>query len=109
MSLVDKIRKARESRVEAGGFTFIIRRPTELEIHELVGKPIRALLPFVVGWEGVRELDIIAGGNPHPLEFDAEACAAWLEDRIDLVAPLSKAIHDSYSTHAEKRETERKN
>ena len=35
MSLVEKMRKARESRVEAGGKVFIIRRPTALEMIEL--------------------------------------------------------------------------
>ena len=55
MGLADKIRKARESTVEVGGYTFTVRRPTDLEMFELQGSVSAGrLLPFVVGWSGVR-------------------------------------------------------
>lgn len=31
MALVDKLRRAREFQVETGGFTFTLRRPTDVE------------------------------------------------------------------------------
>lgn len=100
MSLVEKIRKARETKVEAGGFTFAIRRPTALEMAEMPAiSRGRAVLPFVIGWDGVRELDVVPGGDPHPLAFDADVCAEWLGDRLDILAPLATAIFDAYTTH----------
>ena len=76
MALVDKLRRAREFQVETGGFTFTLRRPTDVEWLELVesGKSTaRTVLAYIVGWEGVKEIDLIPGGDPHPLPFDAVA------------------------------------
>lgn len=109
MRLVERMRKARETRVQSGGVTFIVRRPTDLDMMEL-GRQVdaRRLVPFVVGWEGVTEGHLINGGDPHPLPFDAEACAEWLADRPDLLAPLVEIILSSYSEHAERIAAEKK-
>lgn len=104
------MRRARETRVEAGGYTFIVRRPTDLEFAVLHGAgPGERVLPFVVGWEGVKEMDLLAGGDPHPLAFDAEACREWLSDRPDLFQAVAKAVIDSYVAHVESREAALKN
>lgn len=103
MPLVDKLRKARETRVEAGGVMFIVRRPTDLDMMEMAGRvDARRLIPFVVGWEGVTEGHLVNGGDPHPLAFDAAACAEWLADRPDILAPLVERIIASYTEHAER-------
>lgn len=102
-ALVDKLRRAREERVEVGGFTFTVRRPTDIEMMELSGGgTVARLLPFVVGWDGVKESDLISGGDPHPLPFDALACAEWLADRPDLLEPLVARIMERYRDHADK-------
>lgn len=109
-ALIDKMRKARETRVEQGGFTFVVRRPTALEMIEIQNEPRgRAILPFVIGWEGVKELDLLPGGDPHPLAFDADICREWLTDRIDLLAPLADAIFAAYTAHAARLEDAQKN
>lgn len=103
MSLADKIRKGREQKVEVGGFTFVIRRPTNIEMLELRGHgSMGRMLPFIIGWEGVKELDIIPGGDPHPLQFDPDVCAEWMSDRPDLLTPLVSAMVTSYHAHLEK-------
>lgn len=109
MSLVEKIRKSRETKVEAGGFTFVIRRPTALEMAEMPAiSRGRAVLPFVIGWEGVREIDVIPGGDPHPLAFEAGVCAEWLGDRLDILAPLATQIFDAYTAHQKAIEEQKK-
>jgi hypothetical protein len=102
MSLVEKIRKARETKVDVGGYTFTVRRPTPVDMYRLNGRAVDAevLMPFVIGWGGVAELDILPGGDPHPLAFDAQVCAEWLADRPDLLIPLSTAIMDAYHAYA---------
>lgn len=102
-ALVEKMRRAREQRVEAGGFSFTIRRPTELEMWELrqSERSARGMSRFVIGWDGVREMDLVANGEPHPLPFDAEACAEWLADRPDLFAVLADRILEAYNRHSE--------
>lgn len=103
-ALADKLRRAREEIVEVGGFAFTVRRPTDIEMMELrgaSGNAARRLLPFVVGWSGVREVDLIPGGDPHPLDFDADACAEWLSDRPDLLDPLAARLMERYKEHAQ--------
>lgn len=108
--LVDKLRKAREVTVEVGGFGFVIRRPTALEMIEIQNQPRgRAILPFVIGWDGVKELDLIPGGDPHPLAFDADVCAEWLTDRLDLLAPVAEAVFAAFAAHESALEGAKKN
>ena len=111
LTLAQKVRKAREFKVVVEPFTFIVRRPTEVEwFDHIVGAGTTArFLPFVVGWEGVKELDIIAGGDPHPLPFDADVCAEWLSDRSDIYGKIIGAINEAFQAHSEARETVAKN
>lgn len=110
MSLVDKIRKAREQIIEAGGFSFTIRRPTDVEMLDLQGTvSISHLFRFIVGWSGVKEIDLIPGGGPDPVPFSADVCAEWLADRPDLLGPLVSSVTESYARHTEALESAAKN
>lgn len=110
MSLAEKIRKSREKGIEAGGFKFIIRRPTDLEMMEHSrNRNAVALLRFVVGWESVKELDLIPGGQPIDAPFEAEACLEWLSDRPDLMGPVVEAIVAAYQEHFAAKEAAAKN
>ncbi len=108
--LLEKIRKAREQKVEAGGFTFTVRRPTDLEMMEMRGTgSVGRLLPFVVGWDGVKELDVIPGGDPHPIAFDADVCKEWLSDRPDILGPVVEKLMQAYDEHIKAVEGAAKN
>ena len=109
-SLSEKLRKARETKVEAAGFSFVVRRPTDLEMIDLRKQSTgRAALPYVIGWEGVSELSMLGTGSPHPLDFDAVACAEWLPDRLDILAAIVEALFNAYQAHATKTEEALKN
>ena len=109
-TLVEKIRRAREQRVPAGKHTFIVRRPTDLEMMDLSRDRRPAnLLRFVVGWDGVTEADLVNGGDPHPLPFDGDACTEWLSDRMDLFAPVTNAILEAHRAHRDALEQAEKN
>ncbi len=100
MSLAEKIRAARQSRVEAGDHIFMIRRPTDLEMVEFRANPnVVTLLRFVTGWDKVREIDIIEGGDPHPCPFSADVLSEWFSDRLDLLATVTQGIVDAYNNH----------
>jgi hypothetical protein len=110
MSLLEKLRAAREQTVTVGKYSFRIRRPRALEMVEMQTLPRgRAVLPFIIGWEGVTSLDLIPGGDAHPLPFDADVAADWLTDRLDLLQPLADAIMQSYFDYEAAQETARKN
>lgn len=104
--LIEKINKAREQVVEAGGLSFVTRRPTDLEVLEMRDKGVsqRDLLRrFVVGWNAVKELDLIPGGTPKPVEFDTDLFVAWVEDQPDVYATLLEYITTAYKAHDQQR------
>lgn len=109
-ALSDKLRRAREVRVPAGGYVFTILRPTAIDILELQDKSTaRAILPYIIGWEGVTGLDLYSGGDGAPVPFDADACAEWLTDRVDLLGPIVQAAFEAYENHQKRIEGAAKN
>jgi hypothetical protein len=108
-ALSEKILRARESDVPVGEFTFVIRRPTEVDMAGLRGCGASDLLRFIVGWKKVREMDLIPGGDPHPAPFDPEACAVWLSDRPDLMVPVVEQVVQAYQDHQAARDGAKKN
>ena len=82
MALIDKIKKARETQVVVDGFTLTIRRPTDLELHDLKSTSASSLIhAFVVGWHGVNEVDLIPGGSPILVDFDADVLVEWAANK----------------------------
>lgn len=109
-ALSEKIRKAREIRVPVGGKTFIVLRPTTLDMIDLQGRSAaRAIIPHIIGWEGVTSLDLYPGGDGAPVPFDADACAEWLSDRVDFLGPIAQAAVEAYDTHRQRIEDDAKN
>lgn len=109
MSLIDKIRKAREQTVEADGHVFTIRRPTDEEAIGLGNAGLVDVVKrFVVGWN-LQEIDIIPGGSAVDVAFDAEVFAEWVADRPVVWQPIAQAVLDAYTAHAKKRDDAVKN
>lgn len=112
MSLTEKIRAARRQGIKAGAHTFIVQRPTDLEMLELNkagGADARRLLRFLVDWKDVNEIDLIPGGSPVPVPFDPGVAAEWLADRLDLLTPIVEGVLDAYQQHQARQETAEKN
>lgn len=116
MSLVEKIRKARQSVVkvgEGGKWSITITRPTDMDVVEMqtAGRlSLQDILRrFVVGWSGVRELDLIPGGSPEPVAFDSALFLEWIADKPTLWAPLNEAILGAYRAHEADLEDAAKN
>lgn len=106
-TLIDKIRKARESTVSVGDLNFLIRRPTDMEVVELQRadselKQSDLLKRFVVGWDGVKELDIIPGGTGAEVQFDSDLFVEWIVDKPKCWTPICDAITQCYTAHIEK-------
>jgi len=116
-SLADRIRRQRESRLVVGRFTFVVRRPTQLQMAEVQQTLVRgsnrakahALFPFVVGWEGVTEGDLVNGAPAHPVAFDQEACAEWLEDSPEILTAVLNGIAEAFSSYHDRAESDQKN
>lgn len=102
--LIDKIKKSRETNIEAGGFKFTVRRPTDMEVIDFRGQDIKQgdiLERFVLCWN-VTETDIIPGGSGIPVPFQTDLFMEWVADRPDLWAPLIGAIMVAYDAHQKK-------
>lgn len=108
-SILEKMRKARESVVESCGHRFTIRRPTDLEVQELQardgGMTIRNSLRFVVGWD-LKEIDLVPGGAPDDVPFDQSVFTEWAEDKPAVWPDILEALKDSYFAHVNKLESE---
>jgi hypothetical protein len=100
MSLIDKLRKARETAVEVDGFKFTIRRPTDQEAIGLRAVTfIEIAQKFVVGWSGVKEIDLIPGGDGAAVAFDPDLWQEWCADHPEFWQPISSAVLDAYQKH----------
>ena len=108
-ALADRIRRARESQVEAGGHSFTIRRPTDAAAASLgIASAVDIVGRFTVGWT-LKEIDLVPGGSAVDVPFDAEAFEEWVSDRPDIIAALAGAIVEAYKAHVDKREGVEKN
>lgn len=110
-SLIERLQRARQSTVESGGRSFTIRRPTDLEMHELHGLiDQRALLVrFVVDWGAMPETDLVPGGGPDPVPFSPELWVEWIADHPEHWDDISRAVVDGYKAHKRALEDAAKN
>jgi len=100
-TLLEKLKKSRQTTIPAGGFNFTIQRPTQFDLGELGQSNFSAktmLKRFVVGWD-VKEIDIIPGGNATAAPFDAEVFAEWVAEQPEIWPVLRDAIWDQYKAH----------
>lgn len=107
--MLQKLIRSRERGVEVAGRTFTIRRPTDAEALAMEGRdPFDFVRRFVVGWD-LTEGDVLPGGGPEKIAFDAELWAEWAADHPELWSPLALAIVDDFKRHVEEREGAEKN
>ena len=110
---IDRARydRARQGRVTIGDFVLVFLRPSPYAVAELSWLGRRFDLAFaeglVVGWENVRESDLIPGGDPVAADFDRDLFSAWLRDRPDFWEPLTTAVVESYTRYQEAREQQK--
>ena len=111
MSLIDKMRKAREIGIETAGRKFKIRRPTDEEAVR-IGQDnldmVGIVKRFTAGWD-LAELDLIPGGGPEKVPFDADLFGEWVADHPEVWEPLASGIMAAYKEHADRREAAAKN
>lgn len=135
---LEKLTKARQTVVEAGGKNFTILRPTPMQAMDWLigmdGDPLspeqvkqfieekfslhnkgwRALAQtaverFVVDWPGMTELEIIPGGIGVPIPFDRELFLCWVEDHPGIITMLGYHIFSAWLDYLNaEKDTEKK-
>lgn len=110
--LIERLRRVRQTRVESGGRSFTIRRPTDLEMYEIGGRmDQRELLArFVVDWGVMSELDLgVPGGGPDPVPFSPDLWIEWIADHPEHWDDIGRAVIDAYKAHKASQEAAAKN
>ncbi len=112
-ALIEKIRKSRQKQIKAEGYSLTIRRPTDLEIQEnhtvrdsLIQSGI--LSRYVIGWDGITELDLIAGGTGAAVDFSSELFMEWVADKPGLWTVITDQVVDLYKLHQQQTENAEK-
>lgn len=112
-NLSDRLYKARQFKYQVdGGPKLILIRPTMYEMIEVHTTGIShndIAKRFTVGWESVKESDIIKGGASEEIPFDADAWAAWLDEHGTWWTPIGLAIAQSFNEHLERQAAAEKN
>ena len=111
-ALIDRLRRARQTTVASGGRSFTVRRPTDLEMHDIAGRIEQRLLltRFVVDWGVMSEIDLgIPGGGPDPVPFVPDLWEEWIADHPEHWNDLCRAVIDSYKAHKADQEAAAKN
>lgn len=128
-NLVEKIRKSRQTGIEAGGLNLTIRYPTfseGLSTAEAWGAVAKLrkgkgsqpdfdiILKFisdhVTGWTGVKEIDLFSGGTGEAAEFSCDLFGEWLKDAgADVWGHIYSEILSFANRVSEAREASAKN
>lgn len=109
---IQRIRKARQGRVTVGKYTFLFKRPTDVDAGRLYRTNATIFdiaREFVIGWENVLDSDIALNGADEPVKFDGELWQEWLSDNPDFWVPIRDAVMDAYEKHVTKRADAEKN
>lgn len=102
-NLLEKLRKSRETNIDAGGFTFTIRRLTDFDIADIMqnGGALNTktlIKKAVVGWPGMTELKLgIPGGSDIAVEFDSDLFAEWVAEYNEVWQALRDAVWQNYA------------
>jgi len=100
-ALVEKMRKARDQNVTVDGHTYIVRRPRDGDLREMPdSSTFEFVKRFVVGWD-FKELDLIPGGGPEPVEFEPFLWTEWAADHAEVWEELAAPMLDAYTKHKE--------
>lgn len=100
--LINRIRENRKLKVSVDRFTFICRRPTDVEATQLYrdgASHAQIATDYVIGWSGVTEDDVVGGGGSDAIEFDRDLWAEWCADRTAFWKPISDAVLAAYAQH----------
>lgn len=120
--LLETMRSQRKRWVDvAAGKRVQILLPTELEVvrHFLKAQDGKASLSceveevkrFTCGWEGITEADILgaAVGASDPVAFDPEVWGLLIEEHLDWVRTVARALLDGIVERQSQREADAKN
>lgn len=131
MTLLEKLKKSRQTLVTVEERAFTIRRPTPMEALEWLGNidgettaqwfaehfnlnsnswraaAWYAVTHFVDGW-ALQEIDLVPGGTGADVPFDTALLQEWLLDNPATLNGLAVAIFQAWLTYLQARDDDQK-
>ena len=137
MSLIDQLKKARQSAVVVEGKTFTITRPTPMEamvwlvgvngdalaaddlklffeqrfsLHNEAWRKLAqtAIETFVLDWPGMLEINVVPNGVNVPVAFDKALFLLWVQDYPATVTGLAYHIFQAWLNYLTAQEADEK-
>lgn len=111
-TLAEKIRESRRLEIIVDGVTFFCTRPTVDDFYAAVQKSSRDVFickSYVVGWNGMKESQLIPGGSEEEVAFDANLWAEAIPDLPNFYTPLAKQIFKAVTDFIAARAEQKKN
>lgn len=109
--LLDKIKKARESKLKIDGITYTVMRPTDLDTIEMrfenTKEAVLGVSKFVIGWDA-KEVDLFPGGTGSEAEFSQDVFIEYIKDHPEAWSPLIEGVRDLYQRYSENRKEREK-
>lgn len=97
-----KFAAARQSALPLGKHSVTLQRPTPWDVSAAQGAgqrmDIEWAAQFVVGWD-FTEADLLPGGDPEPVAFNADVFATWVKDNPATWQPLIEGVIAAYKAH----------
>ena len=97
-----KFAAARQSALPLGKHSVTLQRPTPWDVSAAQGAgqrlDIEWAAQFVVGWD-FTEADLLPGGDPEPVAFNADVFATWVKDHPATWQPLIEGVIAAYKAH----------
>lgn len=110
-SLADKIRESRRIEIPVGEIKFTAYRITDEQFRIFARDGLsgaEVCRRQVIGWDGVKESDIIDGGSDNPVKFEKQLFDLIIGDKPDWWEELEKKIIDSADQRFRERFENRK-
>lgn len=112
-ALAERIRKARQFKREIEGWKLILRRPTEEEGARIFTRDmvefVELAKDYVIGWEGVKEADIVVSGTTDEVPFESDVWREVVCDHPELWRPIAEEVTNAWLNHRKSREERSKN
>jgi len=100
MSIVEKLRQARNIEIEIDGVVFLAKRPTDLQAarwHSEKYNFCDMAADSVYGWRGFTG-DMISSDLPKAeIPFDKELWSEWIVDNQEYWTPIAEKVLTAYS------------
>ena len=107
ISIDERIRAARKSKIEVDGVTYHYRRPTDAEYRWIAdADPLDVVYSHVFDWDNIHERDLFPSGSSDVVDFTPNIWREYIDDRPELWNVLVSEISGAYVDYIKSKSDE---